>query len=126
MKYTVQITEYNDDFEFLLNNQIHNRTLLVFSSSIPFPIDFKKNYIVDLEAIVFDEYVVEQITSSPQIRQIDDSLQYEIIGFLDNGKIKTNDLIFEDSILKIDFSYLDQTIVKWRVDRISVDFETNH
>lgn len=56
----------------------------------------------------------------------DDSLQYEIIGFLDNGKIKTNDLIFEDSILKIDFSYLDQTIVKWRVDRISVDFETNH
>ena len=87
---------------------------------------FKKNYIVDLEAIVFDEYVVEQITSSPQIRQIDDSLQYEIIGFLDNGKIKTNDLIFEDSILKIDFSYLDQTIVKWRVDRISVDFETNH
>ena len=48
---------------------------------------------------------------------------FEFAGVLRNGKIYVNKIIFEDEILKSDFGYLDNKIVKWTVDRISLYFE---
>lgn len=125
MKYIAQIIEYNEQLEFILKIRVHNEILEVFSSSIPFSIDFKKNYLVDLEAIVFDDYIVERVDCPLQIKQINNSLGYEIIGHLKEGKIEVNDLIFEDDILNSDFFYLDNTRVKWTIDRVNADFYDN-
>ncbi|MHC5170216.1 hypothetical protein ACVIAJ_07625 [Acinetobacter johnsonii] len=122
MRYTAQIIENNEELEFIVNIKIDSEILEVFSSSIPTTLDLNTSYVVDLEAIVFDDYLVEKTNSPPQIRQLSNSLGYEIIGHLKNGQIEANGLIFEDEILNSDFFYLDNSKVKWTVDRINADF----
>jgi hypothetical protein len=122
MRYTAQIIENNEELEFIVNIKIDSEILEVFSSSIPSTLDLNTSYVVDLEAIVFDDYLVEKTNSPPQIRQLSNSLGYEIIGHLKNGQIEANGLIFEDEILNSDFFYLDNSKVKWTVDRINADF----
>lgn len=122
MRYTAQIIENNEELEFIVNIKIDSEILEVFSSSIPTTLDLNTSYVVDLEAIVFDGYLVEKTNSPPQIRQLSNSLGYEIIGHLKNGQIEANGLIFEDEILNSDFFYLDNSKVKWTVDRINADF----
>ena len=61
-----------------------------------------------------------------QVKQIDNSLRYEIIGHLKEGKLDSNGLIFEDYILNRDFFYLDNTTVKWTVDRINATFDDSN
>lgn len=122
MRYTAQIIENNEELEFIVDIKIDSEILEVFSSSIPTTLDLNTTYVVDLEAIVFDDYLVEKTNSPPQIRQLSNSLGYEIIGHLKNGQIEANGLIFEDEILNSDFFYLDNSKVKWTVDRINADF----
>ena len=123
MKYIAQIIECNENLEFILKIKVRNEILEVFSSSIPSFIDLKKNYLIDLEATIFDDYLIEKIHYPHQIKQIDNSLRYEIIGYLKEGKLDVNGLIFEDDILNRDFFYLDNNTVKWTVDRINADFD---
>ena len=99
------------------------QVLDVFASYVPEDINYKNEYLVELEATVLDEYILEQSDEISMLRKIDNSLGYEIIGVLRNGKIYVNKIIFEDEILKSDFGYLDNKIVKWTVDRISLYFE---
>lgn len=122
MKYTAKIIEYNQDLEFILRIKVNSQILEVFSSSIPSFIDLEKNYLVFLEATIFDDYVVEEVHCPHQIKQINNSLSYEIIGYLSEGKLDSSGLIFEDDILNRDFFYLDNTKVKWTVDRINATF----
>lgn len=112
MKYIAQIIECNEDLEFILKIKVRNEILEVFSSSIPSCIDLKKNYLIALEATIFDDYLIEKTHYSHQIKQIDNSLRYEIIGYLKEGKIDVNGLIFEDDILNRDFFYLDKYQLK--------------
>ena len=123
MKYIAQIIECNEDLEFILKIKVRNEILEVFSSSIPSCIDLKKNYLIALEATILDDYIIEEVNYPHQIKQIDNSLRYEIIGYLKEGKIDVNGLIFEDDILNRDFFYLDNNTVKWTIDRINADFE---
>ena len=123
MKYIAQIIECNENLEFILKIKVRNEILEVFSSSTPSCIDLKKNYLIALEATIFDDYLIEKIHYSHQIKQIDNSLRYEIIGYLKEGKLDVNGLIFEDDILNRDFFYLDNNTVKWTVDRINADFD---
>ena len=125
MKYLAQIVEVSTDFEFILKIKIKikNEILEVFSSSIPTLIDFEKSYLVSLEAIIFNDYFVQESNSIPEIKQINNSLQYEITGYLRYGKIESKGIIFEDEILNREFFYLDYFLVKWTVDRICVDFD---
>nr|WP_227015901.1 hypothetical protein [Acinetobacter baumannii]UBU61002.1 hypothetical protein GBBHGELC_00014 [Acinetobacter baumannii] len=93
MKYIAQIIECNENLEFILKIKVRNEILEVFSSSIPSCIDLKKNYLIDLEATIFDDYLIEKTHYSHQIKQIDNSLRYEIIGYLKEGKLDVNGLI---------------------------------
>ena len=123
MKYIAQIIECNENLEFILKIKVRNEILEVFSSSIPSCIDLKKNYLIALEATILDDYIIEEVHYPHQIKQIDNSLRYEIIGDLKEGKLDINGLIFEDDILNRDFFYLDNNTVKWTVDRINADFD---
>ncbi len=80
MRYTAQIIENNEELEFIVNIKIDSEILEIFSSSIPTTLDLNTSYVVDLEAIVFDDYLVEKTNSPPQIRQLSNSLGYEIIA----------------------------------------------
>lgn len=122
MKYIAQIIEYNQNLEFILRIKVNSQILEVFSSSIPSFIDLEKNYLVFLEATIFEDYVIEEVHFPHQIKQINNSLSYEIIGYLSEGELDSNGLIFEDNILNRDFFYLDNTTVKWTVDRINATF----
>ena len=122
MKYLANIVSYDENLEHILTINVEHTILEVFSTSIPYLVEYKKEYLIDLEAMVFDEYTVTRVNEFPQIRKIGNSLKYEIIGNLSEGKIKVNDLVFEDTILNSDFGYLDNEIVKWVVDRIDVYF----
>ena len=126
MKYIAQIIECNEDLEFILKIKIRNEILEVFSSSIPSFIDLKKNYLIALEATILDDYIIEEVNCPHQVKQIDLSLRYEIIGHLKEGKLDSNGLIFEDYILNRDFFYLDNTTVKWTVDRINATFDDSN
>lgn len=122
MKYLANIVSYDENHEHILIINVEHTILEVFSTSTPYLVEYKKEYLIDLEAMVFDEYTVTRVNEFPQIRKIGNSLKYEIIGNLSEGKIKVNDLVFEDPILNSDFGYLDNEIVKWVVDRIDVYF----
>ena len=123
MKYLVKIIEPDIELDNILTIRICDEVLDVFASYVPEDINYKNEYLVELEATVLDEYILEQSDEISTLRKIDNSLGYEIIGVLRNGKIYVNKIIFEDEILKSDFGYLDNKIVKWTVDRISLYFE---
>ena len=65
MKYIAQIIECNENLEFILKIKVRNEILEVFSSSIPSFIDLKKNYLIALEATIFDDYLIEKIRKHP-------------------------------------------------------------
>ena len=123
MKYLVKIIEPDIELDNILTIRACDEVLDVFASYVPEDINYKNEYLVELEATVLDEYILEQSDEISMLRKIDNSLGYEIIGVLRNGKIYVNKIIFEDEILKSDFGYLDNKIVKWKVDRISLYFE---
>lgn len=123
MKYLVRIIEPDIELDNILTIWTCDKVLDVFASYVPEDINYKNEYLVELEATVLDEYILEQSDEISTLRKIDNSLGYEIIGVLRNGKIYVNKIIFEDEILKSDFGYLDNKIVKWTVDRISLYFE---
>ena len=123
MKYLVKIIEPDIELDNILTIWTCDKVLDVFASYVPEDINYKNEYLVELEATVLDEYILEQSDEISTLRKIDNSLGYEIIGVLRNGKIYVNKIIFEDEILKSDFGYLDNKIVKWTVDRISLYFE---
>ena len=123
MKYLVKIIEPDIELDNILTIRICDEVLDVFASYVPEDINYKNEYLVELEATVLDEYILEQSDEISMLRKIDNSLGYEIIGVLRNGKVYVNKIIFEDEILKSDFGYLDNKIVKWKVDRISLYFE---
>lgn len=123
MKYLVKIIEPDIELDNILTIRICDEVLDVFASYVPEDINYKNEYLVELEATVLDEYILEQSDEISTLRKIDNSLGYEIIGVLRNGKVYVNKIIFEDEILKSDFGYLDNKIVKWKVDRISLYFE---
>lgn len=123
MKYLVKIIEPDIELDNILTIRTCDEVLDVFASYVPEDINYKNEYLVELEATVLDEYILEQSDEISTLRKIDNSLGYEIIGVLRNGKIYVNKIIFEDEILKSDFGYLDNKIVKWTVDRISLYFE---
>ena len=123
MKYLVRIIEPDIELDNILTIWTCDKVLDVFASYVPEDINYKNEYLVELEATVLDEYILEQSDEISMLRKIDNSLGYEIIGVLRNGKIYVNKIIFEDEILKSDFGYLDNKIVKWTVDRISLYFE---
>ncbi|MGE8571029.1 MAG: hypothetical protein ACN6NW_03195 [Acinetobacter amyesii] len=123
MKYLVKIIEPDIELDNILTIRTCDEVLDVFASYVPEDINYKNEYLVELEATVLDEYILEQSDEISTLRKIDNSLGYEIIGVLRNGKIYVNEIIFEDEILKSDFGYLDNKTVKWTVDRISLYFE---
>ena len=46
-----------------------------------------------LDAIIFDDYVIEVVHCSHLMKQINNSLSHEIIGYLREGKLDSQGLI---------------------------------
>ena len=123
MKYLVRILPVNDQLEHILNISLFDQELEVFVPYMNKDVNFGAEYLVDLEPVVLDEYIVENTEEESNIIKIDDSLMYEIIGYLDDGKIISNNVCFDDEVLRNDFSYLNNQKVKWVIDRINLYFE---
>lgn len=123
MKSIVKFIKTDIELENIFMIDVDDYNLEVFIPSLSHAINYDIVYAVDIEAEVFDEYVVEESEETPMLRKIDDSLKYEIIGLLMDGSIKVNRWTFEDEFLKSDFGYLDGKIVKWKVDRLNLYFE---
>ena len=90
MKYLVKIIEPDIELDNILTIRICDEVLDVFASYVPEDINYKNEYLVELEATVLDEYILEQSDEISTLRKIDNSLGYEIIGVLRNGKVYVN------------------------------------
>lgn len=96
-----------------------------FANVCPFEISVGKQYLVDVELTILDEFIIEQLyTEQKEIEQIDDGFAYFIKGILDvdKGTIDVG-IIFEvDREFLSDYGYLHNQFVQIKVDRISVEF----
>ncbi len=96
--------------------------VICFASFLDFEIHEGHEYEVAFEMNVFETYSVNQSdVKKEMLEQVDDSFVYVL-----NGKLKGDTVLcglpFTDDILLSDFGYLEGEYVRFKVDRIDVDF----
>ncbi|MDR9838484.1 hypothetical protein [Herbaspirillum huttiense] len=124
MNYSAQIKYLGDDIEEEVLLRIHDLEITCFVTLCPFRIETGKSYMVELEAQVFDDYFVREISEdcSPGIVRVGSGFTCIIWGRLIDGCLNVGDVIFYDDVLLAEFGQLNGKMVEWEVDRIDVNF----
>jgi hypothetical protein len=123
MKYTATIVslgkEIGEEIVFLINEN----TLSCFVNVQP--AGLKPGFLctVTLDAMVFDEYEMNQTTEStkPSIIRIGESFSYISKGVLKGNSLKIKNVEFEDEVFMKEFPYLDGKMVSWKIDRLDAE-----
>lgn len=123
MNYQIQIISQDAIVEESLWIHLYGHILNVFSSENHLNLKPLEVYEVELEFQIFNEYQVVESNLEPQLRKIDESFSYEVIGLLENGVITVGDFKIFDEILLSDYGYLDGRNVSWIVDRIDMSID---
>lgn len=123
MNYKVQFISRDEVVEESLWIQMDGIVLNVFCCDYNFKFERLKDYQVELEFNIFDEYQVSESNLPAQLRKIDQSFSYEVIGVLDNGTITIGDFKVFDEILLSDYGCLEGKNICWRVDRIDMSID---
>jgi hypothetical protein len=124
MNYSAIIKYLGDEIEEEVLLRIHDLEITCFVSLCPFRIETGKSYMVELEAKVFDEYFVREISEdcSPGIVRVGSGFTCTICGRLIDGCLNIGDVNFYDDVLLSEFGQLNGKMVEWEVDRIDVNF----
>jgi len=123
MNYKTKFISRDENVEESLWIQINGIVLNVFCSD--YNVNFLQlaEYQVELEFNIFNEFQIRESSLPPQVRKLDNSFAYEIIGILENGTVTIGDFSIFDEILLRDYHYFDGKNISWIVDRIDMSMD---
>ncbi|NRT73834.1 hypothetical protein [Clostridium beijerinckii] len=122
MKYLALIKKINCDIEEEVTVKIGDVILTGFANICPYPIEEDKSYPISISFTILDEFeIVEQQGQEKQFSRIGDTFAYEISGLLTEQGLLDANIIIEDEVFE-DYSYIYGKYVKFKVDRISLEF----
>ncbi|WP_372403141.1 hypothetical protein ACDW34_10945 [Acinetobacter piscicola] len=102
---------------------VDGQILNVFSNDYYYGFVPHGEYRVELEFNIFDEYQVGESSLPPQVRKLDHSFAYEIVGVLENGNLSVGNFSIYDEILLRDYGYLEGKNIIFKVDRIDMSID---
>lgn len=124
MIYYAKVLHLNNEIEEEAVLQINGVELVCFACVCPYEIKEGQLYPVELHPVVFDDYVVTELSNSSDttIDRVGKGFQYLITGRLIGQRLECGELILEDEVLQRDFNYLDGKMIAIKWDRIDVEF----
>lgn len=124
MNYSAQILHLGDDIEEEVLLRIGDLAITCFVTQCPFRVETGKSYVVELEAQIFDDYLIREIKGdcSPSIVRGGSGFSCILRGWLIDGCLDAGDVRFYDGVLLSEFGQLNGKMVEWAVDRIDVSF----
>ncbi|WP_439444044.1 hypothetical protein ACSMFR_05110 [Listeria aquatica] len=124
MKYKATIISENPDIEEELKIRIKDIELLCFVEEYRCPAEVGKEYIIDLEIVIFDDLNIEKNPAkTKEIIQQGDSFSYCIKGvfYPSDKKIDSGiDIDLADEDIS-DFWYLENQFVMLSIDRFNIN-----
>ncbi|GAA0110537.1 MULTISPECIES: hypothetical protein [Clostridium] len=122
MKYVAFIKQVNCDIEEEVTIKIGDIVLTGFANICPYPIEEERSYPVSIGFTILDEFeIVEQQEQKKQFSRIGNTFVYEISGLLTEQGLLDANILIEDEVFE-DYSYMYGKYVKFKVDRISLEF----
>ncbi|WP_089604079.1 hypothetical protein [Acinetobacter piscicola] len=123
MNYKIKFISRDELVEESFWIQVGGIAINVFCNDYNFKFELLGEYQVELEFNIFDEYKICESSLTPQVRKLDHSFAYEIIGVLENGTLTVGDFSIFDEILLSNYGYLDDKNISWIVDRIDMSID---
>jgi hypothetical protein len=122
LKYVAFIKQVNCDIEEEVTIKIGDIVLTGFANICPYPIEEERSYPVSIGFTILDEFeIVEQQEQKKQFSRIGNTFVYEISGLLTEQGLLDANILIEDEVFE-DYSYMYGKYVKFKVDRISLEF----
>lgn len=123
MIYSVLVDGINSEIEEEVSIVVCGQRLTCFASYLPYQLEVGRVYRAELLPIVFDEYIVQEISHvTPSVLREGPGYSYRIIGELKSGCLCCSGLTFCDEILLADYGFLEGKLISWRVDRLDILF----
>ncbi|MBT2342328.1 MULTISPECIES: hypothetical protein [Pseudomonas] len=123
MIYSVLLDGVNSEVEEEVSIVVCGQRLTCFASYLPYQLEVGRVYRAELLPMVFDEYIVQEVSHvTPLVLREGSGYSYSIIGELKDGCLCCSGLTFCDEILLADFGFLEGKLISWRVDRLDILF----
>ncbi|NQE49931.1 hypothetical protein [Herbaspirillum rubrisubalbicans] len=124
MNYLAKLLYLGGDVEEEALLRIRDMEITCFVALCLFNIEEGQSYEVDLNAQIFDEYLVRELDkdSSPGIVRVGRSFSYIIKGRLTEKCLDVGGIRFFDDVLLSEFGHLQGKMIEWKVDRIDAIF----
>jgi hypothetical protein len=84
-------------------------------------------YKVKLHLTIFDNYIISEANDeeSDAILRIGNNYAYQITGKLNDGKLHSCGIIFDNDAFETEYTYLEGNMVKIDVDRLDIELTKN-
>ena len=125
MTYQAKILRLDNNIKEEVDLQIKDVKITCFIATCPYSIKVGLYYPVQLSIWSLDRYNLIEIKNNTgqSINRLGNTFAYSITGKLCNGNLVSKGLVFEDKILKKEFTYLEGKMISIKADRINVEFE---
>lgn len=123
MIYSAIVEALSSDVEEEVSIVVCGQQLTCFACHLPYRIEVGEIHQVELSPVIFSDYVIDELPGAGcSIASRGFGYSYEVVGWLENGCISCNGLVFSDEAFIEDFAFLDGKRVSWQVDRLDVLF----
>ncbi len=123
IKHNVILQSIDSNVEEEVTLIVNGIKIIAFKGSYFDEVHKGRNYSVEFELQIFDDYIVEELADeSKGLERIDSGFSYWLKGKLHNGEIDCGVQFEPDEILLSDYGYLEGKFIRLKVDRIDVEF----
>ncbi|RRD90828.1 hypothetical protein [Conchiformibius steedae] len=118
----VKLDEHIEELGFFIINGIE---LLCFISYVTFQLELNKEYLVELNYQIFNEYNVNPIPEQYEMdfKNINNSFNYYLYGSFKENIFSVGSIQFVDKFLLNNFSSLENKNIRLFIDRLEVSIE---
>jgi hypothetical protein len=122
MVYNAFLKSVNPNIEEEVVIVINGIELVGFLSYCPYAVEVEKTYPISIEITVLDEFEIRKADLSVrEMQRLNQGFAYIIKGILKTGGVIDSVIEIQDEIL-VDYAYLYDEFVEFKVDRLSVNF----
>lgn len=124
MIYSAEVVRISDQVEEEVVLRVCGRDLKCFATICPYKIEIGKRYPVIFSLFVLDYSSLRKASKDADMRISSDEegLSCVIAGLLKDGRLIVDGLVFEDDVLREEFSHLNENMISLTVDRVDVEF----
>lgn len=124
-KYKAKLIKLDENIEELGLFIINGIELLCFISYVTFELELNKEYLVELNYQIFNDYNIHITTEkyTTGFENINNNFNYYLHGSFKDNILHINSIKFHDDFLLSNFSYLENKNIVLFVDRLDISIE---